>query len=56
MFGYWGSERDLAGLCGALLAITVAHFALAFGAWHLALRAMRRARYGDVIEAGKTVG
>jgi hypothetical protein len=56
LFGYWGSEYDLTGLCGALLAITVAHFVLAFGAWHLALRAMRRARYGDVIEAGKTVG
>ncbi len=53
---YWGNEYGLTGFCGALLAITVAHFVLAFGAWHLALRAMRRARYGDVIEAGKTVG
>lgn len=56
LFVYWGIEYELTGFCGALLVITVAHFMLAFAAWRLALRAMRRARYGDVIEAGKTVG
>lgn len=56
LFFYWSDVYGLAGTCGALLTITVAHFALAYGAWHLALHAMRRARYGDVMEAGKTVG